>query len=96
MSRPVHFEIQADDVDRAKTFYAEAFGWEFQDYSAVTGSTYWGIATGPTGTPGIDGGLLQRPAASPPGGREPALRSRCGRARWRSRPFAPSRPCRTA
>ena len=31
MSRVVHFEIQADDVERAKAFYAAAFGWEFQD-----------------------------------------------------------------
>jgi hypothetical protein len=68
MPRPVHFEVQAEDVDRAKAFYAAVFGWEFQDYSAVTGSTYWGIATGPAGTPGIDGGLLQRPADLPPGG----------------------------
>ncbi len=39
MSRPVHLEIQADDVDRAKAFYVAAFGWEFQDYSEFTGST---------------------------------------------------------
>ena len=26
MSRLVHFEIQADDVERAKSFYAAAFG----------------------------------------------------------------------
>ena len=68
MSRPVHFEIQAEDVDRAKAFYGAAFGWEFQDYSEFTGSTYWGIVTGPEGTPGIDGGLLQRPAPAPPDG----------------------------
>ena len=68
MSRPVHFEIQADDVERAKAFYGAAFGWEFQDYSAMTGSTYWGITTGPAGVPGIDGGLLPRPAPVPPDG----------------------------
>ena len=32
MSRPVHFEIQVDDIERAKAFYAAAFGWTFQDY----------------------------------------------------------------
>lgn len=26
--RPVHFEIQAEDVPRAAAFYAAAFGWE--------------------------------------------------------------------
>ena len=68
MSRPVHFEIQADDVERAKAFYGAAFGWQFEDYSAMTGTTYWGVTTGPKDQPGIDGGLLQRPAAVPADG----------------------------
>jgi len=49
MSRVVHFEIQADDVERAKEFYAAVFDWTFQDYGQFTGSTYWGIVTGPRG-----------------------------------------------
>ena len=61
MARVVHFEIQADDVERAKAFYAAVFGWEFQDYGEFTGSTYWGIVTGPDEEPGINGGLLRRP-----------------------------------
>ena len=65
MSRVVHFEIQADDVERAKAFYAAAFDWEFQDWSGTTGSAYWGIISGPEDEPGINGGLLQRPAAAP-------------------------------
>jgi uncharacterized protein len=65
VSRPVHFEIQADDVERAKAFYAAAFGWTFEDYSSFTGSTYWGITTGEKDRPGIDGGLLPRPAPAP-------------------------------
>ncbi len=66
MPRPVHFEIQADDIERAKAFYAAVFGWRFEDYGAFTGgSPYWGIITGPEGEPGIDGGLLQRPVAAP-------------------------------
>ena len=65
MSRLVHFEIQADDVERAKAFYAAAFGWEFQDWSGATGTTYWGIVTGPDDQPGINGGLQQRPAPAP-------------------------------
>lgn len=65
MSRVVHFEIQADDVERAKSFYAAAFGWSFQDYGEVTGTTYWGVVTGPEDQPGINGGLLQRPAPAP-------------------------------
>lgn len=66
MSRVVHFEIQADDVERAKTFYSAVFGWSFEDYSEVTGSTYWGVTSGPDDQPGINGGLLQRPATAPP------------------------------
>ena len=65
MSRVVHFEIQADDVERARAFYAAAFGWEFQDWSAMSGTTYWGLVTGPDDQPGINGGLLQRPASAP-------------------------------
>ena len=65
MSRVVHFEIQADDVERAKAFYAAAFGWSFPDYGAMAGSTYWGIVTGPQDQPGINGGLLRRPVSAP-------------------------------
>ena len=64
MSRVVHFDIQADDIERAKGFYADVFGWEFQDYGDFVGSPYWGIVTGPDGEPGINGGLLQRPAST--------------------------------
>lgn len=68
MGRPVHFEIQADDLDRAKSFYAEVFGWGYEDYSEIFGAPYFGVVTGPEDQPGINGGLLQRPAATP--GRE--------------------------
>jgi predicted enzyme related to lactoylglutathione lyase len=63
MSRVVHFEIQVDDVERAKAFYSAVFGWEFQDWSEVVGSVYWGASTGPDDQMGINGGLLQRSAA---------------------------------
>jgi hypothetical protein len=68
MSRVLHFEIQADDVERAKAFYAAVFDWAFEDWSAVAGTTYWGITTGPADQPGINGGLLGRPAPSGGGG----------------------------
>lgn len=68
MSKVVHFEIQADDVGRAKSFYEAALGWSFEDYSHVTGAPYWGVKAGSDEEPGIDGGLLPRPApASGPG-----------------------------
>ncbi len=65
MSRVVHFEIQADDVERAKAFYAAVFHWSFEDYSQFTGDTYWGVVTGPEDEAGINGGLLRRPAPAP-------------------------------
>jgi len=65
MSRVVHFEIQADDLERAKEFYSAAFGWSFEDYGQFVGSPYWGIITGPDDSPGINGGLLPRPMSAP-------------------------------
>ena len=65
MSRVVHFEIQADDLDRAREFYSAAFGWTFQDYSEFVGSPYFGVITGEDDEPGINGGLLSRPTAAP-------------------------------
>lgn len=65
MARVVHFEIQADDPQRAMAFYSASLGWAFEDYSPATGVPYWGIVTGPTEEPGINGGLLPRPAPSP-------------------------------
>jgi predicted enzyme related to lactoylglutathione lyase len=62
MGRPVHFEIQADDLERARAFYAAVFGWTFEDYSGFVGSPYLGVTTGAEGTPGINGGLQPRPA----------------------------------
>ena len=69
MARVLHFEIQADDIERAKAFYTAAFGWSFEDWSGSVGGTpYWGIMTGPADEPGINGGLQQRPAPTPGGG----------------------------
>ena len=65
MSRPVHFEIQADDCERAKTFYTAVFGWSYEDYSGFVNAPYWGVVTGEESMPGINGGLLPRPAPAP-------------------------------
>ena len=59
-ARPIHFEIRVDDLDRARDFYAEVFGWGFEDYSAYTGRPYLGVVTGPEDQPGINGALLLR------------------------------------
>lgn len=70
MPRPMHFEIQVDDMDRAQAFYTEVFGWAFEDYSHFTGSPYLGVTTGPDEEAGINGGMLLRQAAA--AGREAA------------------------
>jgi uncharacterized protein len=62
MNTPSYFEIQADDLNRASRFYAELFDWKFAraedlpvEYSRIE-------------TNGIRGGLLKRPAQTPPPG----------------------------
>lgn len=59
MPRPVHFEIQADDTERAAKFYTEIFGWEFTKWEGSM--EYWLIKTGKEGAPGIDGGMMREP-----------------------------------
>ncbi|MBI5643277.1 MAG: VOC family protein [Deltaproteobacteria bacterium] len=50
----VHFEIPADDVNRAKGFYTKLFGWEFKE---VPQMNYWLISTGKGST---GGGMMKR------------------------------------
>ncbi len=60
MPRPIHFEIPADDPERAAAFYRDVFGWKFEKWDGGP-MPYWLITTGGNGEPGIDGGLLPRP-----------------------------------
>jgi len=62
MPRPVHFEIQAENVERAIAFYRDLLGWEFKQWGK---EPYWLVKTGEKGTPGIDGGLLPRRGPGP-------------------------------
>lgn len=63
MGRIVHFEIHVNDMERAKTFYGEVFGWSFQDWSDYAGMPYFGAVTGKENEHGIDGALMQRQSA---------------------------------
>jgi hypothetical protein len=58
MPRVVHFEIGADDPERAVKFYEEAFGWKINKWEAPT--DYWLVQTGEEGEPGIDGAIMRR------------------------------------
>lgn len=40
----VHLEIPADDVDRAKSFYTQLFGWQFSTSPEYEG--YWTVDVG--------------------------------------------------
>jgi len=64
--RVVHFEIPYDDGDRARTFYAAAFGWNVMNMPEMS---YTLVNTGPTNEQGppseagfINGGMMQREA----------------------------------
>jgi predicted enzyme related to lactoylglutathione lyase len=53
----VWFEIPADNIERAKTFYSELFGWKIEKFPGSM--EYWHIDTdGGSDTP--DGGLMER------------------------------------
>jgi len=65
MGRIVHFEIHVDDMDRAKRFYGEVFGWTFEDWSDFAGMPYFGVVTGGDDQPGINGALMQRQGPHP-------------------------------
>lgn len=58
MTRVVHFEIHADNPERAIRFYQSVFEWEFIPFPGT--DEYWFIKTGESGQTGIDGGLVRR------------------------------------
>lgn len=58
MPRPVHFELSADDPDRAVKFYSSVFGWKFDKWDGPM--EYWLITTGADAEPGINGGMSRR------------------------------------
>ena len=78
MNRVVHFEIHAEDLERAKKFYSEAFGWQLQDAGqeyggyvmCITGPGPDDIAAGKVTMEdvGINGGMMKANAPRPPKG----------------------------
>jgi uncharacterized protein len=63
MPRVSHFEIHADNPDRAIQFYTGLFGWQFQKWDGPM--PYWLVTTGPDSEPGINGGLMKRMGPPP-------------------------------
>jgi predicted enzyme related to lactoylglutathione lyase len=63
MSRVVHFEIHAENPERAVRFYSDVFGWKIQKWDGP--ADYWLATTGSPDQRGIDGGLLVRRGPAP-------------------------------
>ncbi len=64
MNRVVHFEIHAENPERAIKFYQDVFGWSFEQWGD---NKYWMIMTAPKDSTelGINGGLLPRVGQAP-------------------------------
>lgn len=54
----VHFEIPTDDVERAKTFYTQLFGWQFSNPPGY--EDYWAVDVGEDASHGI--AMMERQA----------------------------------
>ena len=73
MPKVVHFEIPADDLDRAKNFYSSVFGWKLETTPMPGGGEYTSVMTTPVDEqtqlptePGaINGGMMQRDEQTP-------------------------------
>ena len=72
MPKVVHFEIPAEDLDRAKKFYGAVFDWSLETMP-VPGGEYTSVVTTPVDQqtqmptePGaINGGMMERNANTP-------------------------------
>jgi uncharacterized protein len=71
MRKVVHFEIPADDLERAKSFYGSVFDWELNtmqmdegEYTIAT-TTPVDESSMPTEPGAVNGGLMQRSDETP-------------------------------
>src|SRR5215831_6769173 len=53
------FEIPADNVERAQTFYGKLFGWKIDKFPGPTTKPYWLIDTGNEDA-SRNGGMMER------------------------------------
>ena len=74
MDKIVHFEIPADDVERAKGFYGSIFEWELQDFPDMQYTIVRTVPVDdqqmPTQPGAINGGMMLRSETTP---RSPVL-----------------------
>ena len=64
MPKAIHFEIPAEEPERAIKFYADAFGWTSTDYTG--GGEYWICQCGSETETGINGAIMARRAEGQP------------------------------
>ena len=60
MHRVIHFEVVAEDPERAQKFYKNVFGWEISKWGGP--AEYWLVTTGKEGA-GINGGIARSKGA---------------------------------
>jgi len=72
MRKVVHFEIPAEDLDRAKNFYGSVFGWQLNtmpmgdgEYTIVMTTPVDQQTQLPTEPGAINGGMMQRDERMP-------------------------------
>ena len=66
MPRAIHFELYAEDPERAAKFYTDSFAWSVERWQGESGPVYWLLTTGEESLPGINGDIQRRsdPAAA--------------------------------
>lgn len=57
MSKVVHFEIPADEPERAIKFYENVFNWKIEKWDQME---YWLVTTGEDVEPGINGAIMPK------------------------------------
>lgn len=60
MATIAHFDISADDVQRARKFYEKLFGWKIYKYPHSPDEYYFVETTNLIGEKGLSGGIAKR------------------------------------
>ncbi|MDD3006651.1 MAG: VOC family protein [Candidatus Pacebacteria bacterium] len=63
----IHFEIHADDIERAARFYRETFGWKIEKWEGPAGAPDYYMVSAKEDGNGIDGGIMKRESPAPQG-----------------------------
>jgi uncharacterized protein len=58
MPRVIHFEIPAENTERAVEFYKKVFNWKIEKYGGPF--NYWLVKTGEDNEPGINGAITEK------------------------------------